>query len=167
MTSPRGATELTKYFQNHMARTYTNLLNHIVFSTKDRQPLLTPELRERLFPYMGGIVGNLNAAALLINGVTDHVHVLASLPAVVALSEFVSKLKSNSSKWVHETFPEYGSFGWQAGYAAFSVSASQKQAVLDYIAGQDEHHRKVSFKEEVLAFLKKHEVDYDERYIFE
>lgn len=150
-----------------MARTYTNLLNHIVFSTKDRQPLLTPVLRERLFPYMGGIVKNLNGVALLISGVADHVHVLGSLPATIALSEFVSKLKSNSSKWVHETFPEYRLFAWQAGYAAFSVSASQKQTVLDYIAGQEEHHRKVSFKEEVLAFLKKHEVDYDEQYVFE
>jgi hypothetical protein len=79
----------------------------------------------------------------------------------------MSKLKSNSSRWIHETFPQHRRFAWQTGYAAFSVSVSQKQAVLEYIAGQEEHHRKVSFKEEVIAFLKKHEIQYDERYVFE
>jgi REP element-mobilizing transposase RayT len=150
-----------------MSRTYTNLLTHAIFSTKDRQPLLAPALGKRLFPYMGGIVRKLDGVAILINGVVDHVHLLVSLPATLALSEFVSKLKSNSSRWVHETFPEHRLFAWQTGYSVFSVSASQKQSVLAYIAGQEEHHRKVSYKEEVIAFLKKHEIEYDERYVFE
>ena len=129
--------------------------------------MLTPELRARLFPYMGGIIRQLGGVALLINGVTDHVHMLASLPATAAPSEFVGKLKANSSKWVHVNFPDLRVFGWQLGYSVFSVSVSQKQGVLDYIAGQEEHHRKVSFQEELISFLKKHEVEYDERYVFE
>ncbi len=150
-----------------MPRTYTQLLNHIVFSSKDRRPMLTPDLRARVFPYMGGIIRELGGVALLINGVADHVHILASLPATAAPSDFVGKLKANSSKWVHENFPEQRAFAWQLGYSAFSVSVSQKQGVLDYIAGQDEHHRKGSFQEELISFLKRHEIEYDERYVFE
>jgi REP element-mobilizing transposase RayT len=150
-----------------MPRTYTQLLNHIVFSTKERRPTLTAELRGRLFPYMGGIIRQLDGAALLINGVADHVHVLASLPSTAAPSEFVGKLKANSSKWVHESFPEHRMFGWQLGYSAFSVSVSQKQGVWDYIAGQEEHHRRISFHEELISFLRKHEIEYDERYVLE
>jgi len=150
-----------------MARTYTQLLNHIVFSTKDRLPQITPDLRSRLFPYMGGIVRNLEAVALSINGVADHVHLLVSMRPTIAPSDFMETLKTNSSKWVHETFPEHAAFRWQLGYSAFSVSSSQKPAVLDYIAGQEEHHRKVSFQDELIAFLKRHEIEYDERYVFE
>jgi putative transposase len=150
-----------------MPRTYTQLLNHVVFSTKERRPFLTPAVRERLFPYMGGIIRQLGGVALLVNGVADHVHILASIPATAALSDFVGKLKANSSKWIHETFPELREFAWQLGYSAFSVSVSQKQGVLDYIAGQEEHHRKVSFQEELVSFLKKHEIDYDERWVLE
>jgi putative transposase len=150
-----------------MAHTFTNLLTHIVFSTKDRAPSLEPDLKERLFPYMGGILRELGATPLLINGPTDHVHILAVLPARFAPAEILNKLKSNSSGWVHKTFPLRRDFAWQVGYAAFGVSPSQKQAVLDYIANQEEHHRKISFKEEFIAFLKKHEIEYDERYLWE
>ncbi|MFO1459158.1 MAG: IS200/IS605 family transposase [Verrucomicrobiota bacterium] len=150
-----------------MPRTYTQLLSHIVFSTKERRPMLAPELGVRLFAYMGGIIRQLDGVSLLINGVADHVHILASLPATIAPSEFVGKLKANSSRWVHENFPEHRRFAWQLGYSAFSVSVSQKQGVLDYIAGQEEHHRKVPYQEELIAFLKKHEIEYDERYVFE
>lgn len=129
--------------------------------------MLTTELRARLFPYMGGIIREFGGVALLINGVADHIHILASLPATAAPSNFVGKLKANSSKWVHETFPEHRLFAWQLGYSAFSVSVSQKQGVLDYIAGQEDHHRKVSFQEELISFLKKHGVDHDERYVIE
>ena len=129
--------------------------------------MLTPDLRVRVFPYMGGIIRELSGVALLINGVSDHVHILASLPATAAPADFVGKLKANSSKWVHENFPEHRAFAWQLGYSAFSVSVSQKQGVLDYIAGQEEHHRKVSFQEELISFLKKHEIEYEGRYVFE
>ena len=150
-----------------MAHTFTNLLTHIIFSTKDRMPTLEPDLKKRLFPYMGGIFRELDATALLINGPTDHVHVLAVLPAKLAPAEIIGTVKSNSSGWVHKTFLARRTFAWQVGYAAFGVSPSQKQTGLDYIANQEEHHRKISFKEEFIAFLKKHEIEYDERYLRE
>ena len=150
-----------------MGHTYSNLMVHVVFSTKDRAPTLDSELKPRLFAYMGGIVRELGGTALLINGPADHVHILMLFPAKIALSEMIGKLKANSSGWVHREFPAKRAFAWQTGFAAFSVSLSQKQAVLDYIAGQEEHHRKLSFKEEFIAFLQKHEVEYDERYIWE
>jgi putative transposase len=150
-----------------MAHTFTNLLTHIIFSTKDRMPTLDPDLKNRLFPYMGGIFRELDATPLLINGPTDHVHILAVLPTKLAPAEIISKVKSNSSGWVHKTFPTRQTFSWQTGYAALGVSPSQKQTVLDYIEKQEEHHRRVSFKEEFLAFLQKHEIHYDERYLWE
>jgi putative transposase len=150
-----------------MAHTFTNLLMHLIFSTKDRVPTLEPDLKERLFPYMGGIFRELGGVPLLINGPTDHVHILAVLPAKLAVSEILNKVKSNSSGWVHKTFPMRMTFAWQLGYAAFSVSSSQKQPVLNYIADQEEHHRKISFKEEFVSFLKKHEIEYDEKYLWE
>ena len=150
-----------------MAHTFTNLLTHIIFSTKDRLPTLDADLKPRLFPYMGGIFRELGATALLINGPADHVHILAVLPARLAPAEIIGTVKSNSSGWVHKAFPARRTFAWQVGYAAFGVSPSQKPTVLDYIGGQEEHHRNVSFKEEFLAFLKKHEIEYDEKYLWE
>ena len=150
-----------------MGHTYTKLVNHIIFSTKERKPFLDAELKQRLFPYMAGIIRELGGKALIINGPSDHVHILASLPAKLAVAELMARLKANSSGWVHKTFPDRRSFGWQTGYSAFSVSQSQQQIVFQYIANQEEHHRKLSFKEELLAFLKKHGVPYDERYIWE
>lgn len=150
-----------------MGHTYTHLLTHSVFSTKDRAPSLEPELRVRLFPSMGGILRELEGKALLINGPTDHVHLLASLPAKSAPADIIGKGKANSSGWVHREFPKLPQFAWQVGYSAFSVSHSQPQAVLEYIAKQEEHHRITSFKEELIALLKKPEVEYDEGYLWE
>jgi len=150
-----------------MAHTYTDLLVHVIFSTKDRAPLLDAELKQRLFPYMGGIIHELGALPLLINGTTDHVHILLLMPSKTGLSEIVGKVKANSSGWVHREFPGKWAFAWQTGYGAFSVSHSQKQSVLDYIADQEEHHRKISLREEFVAFLKKHEIQYDEKYLWE
>ena len=150
-----------------MAHTFTNLLTHIIFSTKDRMPSLEPDFKVRLFSYIGGIFRELGAIPLLINGPTDHVHILVVLPARVAASEILNKVKANSSGWVHKTFPDRRTFAWQAGYAAFSVSPSQKEVVLEYIANQEEHHREISFKEEFVSFLKKHEIAYDEKYLWE
>jgi REP element-mobilizing transposase RayT len=150
-----------------MGHTYTNLLTHLIFSTKDRAPSLTPDLKPRLFAYMGGIIRELNGTALIVNGPTDHVHILAMLSPKSGISETVGKVKANSSGWVHREFPNHRTFAWQTGYAAFNVSHSGRQAVFDYIAGQEQHHRTVSFKEELIAFLKKHEIQYDECYVFE
>lgn len=150
-----------------MGHTHTNLLFHIVFSTKERVPMRDADLKPRLFAYMGGIFRELGCTPLLINGPADHVHILALLPAKLGVSEVVGKVKANSSGWVHREFAGQSAFAWQTGYAAFTVSHSQKQSVLEYIASQEEHHRKISFKEEFLAFLKKHEIEYDERYLWE
>lgn len=150
-----------------MSHTHTNLLFHIVFSTKERVPMLDANLKPRLFAYMGGIIRELGGTALLTNGSADHVHILASLPAKLAVSEVVGKVKANTSGWVHREFSDRRSFGWQTGFAAFTVSHSQKRSVLEYIANQEEHHRKVSFQEEFRLFLKRHEIEYDEKYLWE
>ena len=150
-----------------MGHTYASLLSHCIFSTKDRQPQITPKLAPELFAYMGGIVRSLNGVALLINGVPDHVHMLVSLPPTLAMADAMRLVKANSSKWVHETYPDQGAFSWQTGYGAFSVSRSNRVAVEAYIAKQEEHHRAVTFQEEFVTFLKKHGIEYDERYIWQ
>jgi REP element-mobilizing transposase RayT len=150
-----------------MARTYTQLLYHIVFSTKNRERTITPEIGSRLHAYLGGILRSEGGTPLLINGVEDHVHILTSIPAAIALSGLMAKLKAHSSGWVHGLGPEHRTFAWQLGYSAFSVSCSQKLGVLDYIAKQEEHHRHQTFQEELLIFLKRHEIQYDDRYVFE
>jgi REP element-mobilizing transposase RayT len=149
-----------------MGSTFTSLLFHCVFSTKDRKPEITPEVAPQLFAYLGGIVRSLDGAALAVNGVADHVHLLVSLKATVSIADAMRVVKANSSKWVHEQWPMKRSFGWQDGYGAFSVSRSNVDAVGAYIARQEDHHRTVSFQEEFVAFLKRHGIDYDERYIW-
>jgi REP element-mobilizing transposase RayT len=153
--------------QPSMASTYTNLLYHVVFSTKDRIPLIQPDLQERLYEYMGGIIRGEGGVLLQIGGVPDHVHLLTKLKADTAVAVLLRLLKSNSSKWVNEERLIPGRFGWQTGYAAFTVSESQAAKVRNYIRTQESHHAKVSFKEELIALLKKHRIEYDERYIFD
>jgi REP element-mobilizing transposase RayT len=144
-----------------MPHTFVCLLVHVVFSTKDRAPDLSPELASRLFPYMGGIIKELHGAPLIINGPADHVHLLLSIPAKTSTADLMRVLKTNSSRWVHEQFPERKRFAWQAGYGAFTVSGSRSDDVRNYIASQQERHQRVSFQEEFLALLKKHGLEYD------
>ena len=139
-----------------MPHTFACLLVHVVFSTKDRAPSISAEVSGRLFSYMGGIVKEMKAAPLIVNGPADHVHLLISIPATLSLADLLRVLKTNSSRWVHEQFPDRKRFAWQAGYGVFTVSASKKEDVRAYIASQEEHHRRVSFQEEFLALLKKH-----------
>jgi REP element-mobilizing transposase RayT len=115
---------------------------------------------------MGGIVRSIDGIALAIDGPSDHVHLLVKTPATAAMADVVRTVKTNSSKWVHETFPR-AAFAWQTGYGAFSVSCSNVEAVSEYITGQEEHHKSVSFQEEFVAFLRRHGIEYDERYIWE
>ena len=136
---------------------------HCVFATKERRPLITPTLQQRLWPYLGGIARENGMKALQVGGVADHIHILISLPATLALSKAIQLLKGNSSKWIHETFPEQREFAWQEGYGAFSIGVSGVEDTVAYIRGQEEHHRKRSFREEVEVFLKKHGIEYDER----
>ena len=145
---------------------FTNLIDHIVFSTKERRPLLLPEVRPRICRYVGGIVRNLKGIPLAINGVTDHIHIAAVLHPTVAPSDFVGKIKSNSSGWIHDTFPDMRDFRWQDGYSAFSVSQSLKDTVVAYIVNQEQHHKRMTFQEELVALLDKHGIEYDERYIW-
>jgi putative transposase len=149
-----------------MSRTFTNLLTHIVFSTKDREPLIVSEVKPELLRYLGGLAGKLKGNAYGINGTEDHVHMLVSLPPVVSIADALRFIKSNSSGWVHDKWQKRR-FGWQLGYGAFSVSKSNVPAVLKYIANQEEHHRKWTFKDEFRDLLRKHEIDYDERYIWD
>jgi putative transposase len=145
-----------------MAHTFTNLLTHIIFSTKDRVPSIDTEVKPELFAYLGGMVREVNGKAYAINGTADHVHLLINLPPTLALSDAMRVLKSNSSRWISEKWAKQRAFGWQTGYGAFSVSRSNVPAVLKYIDNQEERHKKVTFKEEFIAFLKKHGISYDE-----
>ena len=149
-----------------MAHTYTNILIHALFSTKDRQPWLTPEIREEVFSYLGGTINELGGQSLLVNDPRDHVHMLFVQPRTLSIASVTEKVKAHSSGWVKDRWPNRRHFAWQTGYAAFSVSQSHAEQVKHYIGNQEEHHRKVSFQEEVLAFLKKQGVEYDPRYVF-
>ena len=148
-----------------MSRTFTNLLTHLVFSTKAREPMIGPELKPELYAYLGGLTRELKGKSYGINGTSDHVHMLISLPPVVSISKALSFIKSNSSGWVHDKWPRR-SFAWQLGYGAFSVSASQASRTIAYINNQKEHHRKRTFEEEFRELLDKHGVQYDRRYVF-
>jgi putative transposase len=148
-----------------MAQSYTNLLDHILFSTAERRPSITVEIEPRLHEYMGGIVKSNGGIPLAINGMPDHVHLLAKLRQDVALSDFLRELKSVSSGWVHDTFPQAGKFGWQNGYTAFTVSKSQAVKVATYIRNQKQHHRKTGSVDELKMLLRAHGVDFDEKYL--
>ncbi len=146
---------------------YVSAYFQCVFSTKDRRPLMTPELRARLWPFMGGIARQNDLKAVEIGGTEDHVHILLSVPASVPIAKAMQLIKGGASKWVHETFPELRVFRWQEEYGAFSVSVSQLDVVTRYIRGQAEHHRKLTFREEFLALLKRHRISYDPKYLWE
>ena len=147
-----------------MSHTYVSCLLHCVWSTKNRQPLLTPQIATRLYPYMGGIAKENGFHILASGGVADHVHSIFSLPSTLAIAKAVQLVKGGASKWIHEEFGV--EFEWQEGYGAFTVSASQRESVREYIGQQDEHHRKRSFQEEYLDFLQRCGVSYDERYLW-
>lgn len=146
-----------------MAHTYSRLFYHVVFSTKDRRPHLTPEIRDRVHAYLGGIIKELGGAPLAIGGTGDHVHLLIETHPATALSDLVRMLKANSSKWIHETFPDQSLFAWQLGYSAFTVSESVKQQVALYIRNQESHHAGRSFDDELEAFLNRHGLSLDPR----
>jgi len=140
---------------------------HCVFSTKERLHLISPELESRLWPYLGGIARENKMKAMAIGGTLDHLHALLSLPSTMSFAKAVQLIKGGSSKWIHDTFPEHRSFAWQEGYGAFSVSVSHVEKTITYIENQPEHHRTRTFEEEFIAFLKKHRVQYDERYVWD
>ena len=144
-----------------MGHTFTNLLNHVVFSTKDRRNMLYKDLRQQLFPYIRGIANNEGATIFEINGIEDHVHILAKLKPSLAPSDFARIIKCNSSSWIHETYGNMKDFAWQSGFSAFSVSGSVAHAVRNYIETQEAHHKRMSFADELRILLEKHGVEFD------
>ena len=150
-----------------MPQSLVSLGVHIVFSTKNREPFIDEELGPRLYGYIGGIIRNVGSVLLAAGGIEDHIHLLVSLGRQTSIADLVRDVKSNSTGWVHETFPGRNRFAWQSGYGAFSVSRRVIGQVRDYIAIQKEHHRKESYKEEFVRFLREHGLEYDERYLWD
>ncbi len=150
-----------------MPQSYTCLHYHLVFGTKHREPTITPDIRQRLWEYLGGAVRGEGGIAILVGGMADHVHLLVTLRQDQAVSDLLRQIKSNSSGWIHDTFPAASAFRWQNGYGAFSVSHSQIEVVKRYIANQERHHKRRSFEDEFRALLVRHGIEFDERYLWE
>lgn len=148
-----------------MPRTYTLLLYHVLFSTKHRTPWITPELAERLYPFIGGIVRDEGGSLLTIGGVEDHVHLLLRFRPDDSLSNLMRNIKTRSSRWVHEHAQGLREFAWQEAYAAFTVAPSTLEKTRRYLATQREHHAKAEFVGELKQLLDKHGVGYDPRYL--
>jgi REP element-mobilizing transposase RayT len=149
-----------------MSHTYVSGLFHCTFSTKGRRPLISRDLQERLWAYLGGIAREKGLKPLAVGGVEDHSHLLLSLPGTIDVAKAIQLMKGASSKWVHDTFPQHRAFAWQEGYGAFSIGVSQIPATIAYIRSQPEHHRKTTFQEEFRQILDRHGIEYDERYVW-
>jgi len=147
-----------------MSHTYISDLVHCVFSTKHRRNLITDDVRDDLWAFLGGIARENGFKALIVGGTENHVHILLSLPATMPLAKAVQLIKGASSRWMNEKHAR--DFAWQEGYGAFTVGITQKDDTIAYIRSQAEHHRERSFEEEFLAFLKKHGVEYDPQYVW-
>ena len=150
-----------------MAQTLVSLYVHIIFSTKNRMNLITPEIEPDLFSYIGGILNNNKSKLLTANGTSDHVHLLISLSKNLGLSKLVGDIKRDSSVWIKKQDSQFNSFHWQDGYGAFSIGQSQIKTVKDYIAKQKIKHKQIDFKSEFRGFLRKYEIEYDERYVWD
>jgi len=146
---------------------FINVYLHYIFGTKNREPLIVPELKKRLLAYMSGIAKENNMKAIAINGTENHVHILISIPSTITIAKAIQMIKGGSSYWVHKTFPEFQNFEWQKGYGVFSVSQSNLNNIMKYIKNQEKHHAAEEFKQEYISLLKMHEIDYDSRYIWE
>ncbi len=142
---------------------FVSCLVHCVWATKERRPVIQADLQQRLWPYLGGIARENKMKALVLGGVEDHVHVLLAIPSALSVAKAIQLLKGNSSKWIHDTFPEQRAFEWQDGYGAFSIGISGVGDTTKYIEGQAEHHRKMTFREELETFLRKHGMEYVDR----
>ncbi|MFL5341437.1 MAG: IS200/IS605 family transposase [Gemmataceae bacterium] len=149
-----------------MPQSLAALYVHLVYSTKDRAPVLTPDWRPELFAVMGGIVRNKQCVMLEVGGVLDHLHALVSFHRQESIADLVRDLKANSSNWIHQHIPRLSAFAWQAGYAAFSVGFRELRVVRPYVADQESHHGGVSFQDEMRRMLTEHGVEYDERYVW-
>ena len=153
---------------SHMPQSLSAVYIHLVFSTKDRRPLLRDKpTRDALHSYLGGVSKQLDCPPILVGGVEDHVHLLARFGRTITQAEWVKELKRVSNLWLKERGRDYADFEWQGGYADFSVSQSNLEQVKQYIAGQEDHHRKIGFQDELRALLRKHEIEWDEKYVWD
>jgi putative transposase len=150
-----------------MPQSLSKVIVHIIFCTKNREPWLDHDVRPRMHAYLATLCRELGAELVRVGGVADHVHIVTTLPRTASQAEVVEHIKKISSKWIKGLEARYRGFFWQRGYGAFSVSPSQLDAVLQYIDAQQEHHRTRTFQEEYRDFLRKHGIDFDERYVWE
>lgn len=151
-----------------MPQSLARVVLHVVFSTKNRAPILRDgAIRAKIYAYMAGVLQNLDCEPVLINGVADHVHILCSLSRTVTTAELVEEAKKRTSKWMKDQGPQYAEFFWQGGYGAFSVSESNIGQVRAYVANQENHHRTISFQDEFRAMCRKHGITVDERYVWD
>ena len=147
-----------------MSQTFSNLLFHLVWSTKNREPLIKKEIKHRLHSYIRTIIEREGANLLFINGIEDHVHLLVAMPLTMIIPDLIEKIKPVSTKWFIKTFPEIKGFKWQEGYGAFTVGKSNLQSVINYIENQEEHHKTLSFEKEFASMLEAQGIAYDKRY---
>lgn len=150
-----------------MAAKHISLLVHFIWSTAGREPWIGSEWRDQLYAYIGGVLQNKKGKLICAGGASDHIHLYASLPSTITLADAVNAMKANSPRWIHETTPRRAGFAWQKGYGAFSVSKSTENRVIQYIRNQESHHARHSFTDELLTLLRKHEINYDERYLWD
>lgn len=150
-----------------MANTYTQLYFHIVFAVKGRANLVSTKWREQLYKYITGIITNKSQKLIIVNGMPDHVHLLIGMKPDACLSDLVRDIKANSSKFINEQKLVVGKFEWQTGFGAFTLGYSQLDTVVTYIKNQEEHHRKKSFREEYLDFLKQNDIEFKSEFIFD
>jgi putative transposase len=151
-----------------MPQSLAKILIHTVFSTKDRRPFLRDQtIREELHRYLGGILHNHDCQPIIVSGVEDHVHLLSTLSRTCSPADMVKEIKRGSSLWLKTKGPELADFAWQNGYGIFSIGFSQLETVKTYIATQEEHHKEVSFQDEFRSLLKRYEIEFDERYVWD
>jgi REP element-mobilizing transposase RayT len=150
-----------------MAGTYSQIYIHIVFTVKGKENLLLKPFRDKIYKYIAGIIKGKNQKSIIVNGVSDHLHILIGLKPTANISDLVRDIKINSSKFINNQKFIKGKFAWQEGYGAFSYAHSQVKTVYQYIVNQEEHHRKYSFREEYIGLLQKYEIDFDEKYLFD
>jgi REP element-mobilizing transposase RayT len=156
-----------RYIIEAMPQSLSKVILHIIFSTKDREPWLDSSVRPRVHAYLATICRDLGAELVHVGGVADHVHIVTTLPRTLSQAEFIEQMKKTSSKWIKTLDARYRGFFWQRGYGAFSVSPSQLDAVVSYVKTQEEHHRSRTFQEEYRELLRKHGVEFDERYVWD
>jgi len=164
---PEGPLYLVPFGACLVPQSLARVLVHLIFSTKNREPVVTPALRTELFPYLSAVLNHDGCPSLRVGGVADHVHLLFGLSRTRCIADVVENVKTSSSKWIKTRDPTLGHFHWQAGYGVFSVSQSNTAEVVKYISNQEEHHRTTTFQEEFRAFLHRHGMEFDERYLWD